>query len=65
VAVLIVAGFQVPVIAGVLVELAGSNGAGLFWHSCPIAAKVGVTRAVVSIVNVVDVAQELPDGVKV
>jgi len=34
--VLTVAGFQVPVIAGVLVELNGSTGAVLFWHNGPI-----------------------------
>ena len=42
VAVLIVAGDQVPVIAGVLVELAGNAGAVLFWHSEPIAVNVGL-----------------------
>ena len=43
IAVLIVAGLQVPVIAGVLAELTGSEGAVLFWHNGPIAANIGVT----------------------
>ena len=55
-AVLIVAGDQVPVIAGILVELAGSTGAALFWHSGPIGAKVGVMLLVVVISIVTTVA---------
>ena len=47
VAVLIVAGDQVPVIAGVFVELAGKAGAVLFRHSDPIAVKVGVMLLVI------------------
>ena len=42
VAVLIVAGFHVPVITGTLVELVGSTCGMLFWQRGPIAAKVGV-----------------------
>jgi len=48
-AVLIVAGNQVPVMVGVLVELVESVGAVLFWHSGPIAAKVGVMLLVIVI----------------
>ena len=47
VAVLIVAGFHVPVIAGVFVELAGKAGAALFWHSGAIAVKIGVMLLVI------------------
>ena len=42
VVVLIVAGLQVPFIAGVLIEFNGSEGAVLFRQSGPIAVKVGV-----------------------
>jgi len=41
--VLIVAGFQVPEMAGTLVELVGKGGGVEFWHKGPIAAKMGVT----------------------
>jgi hypothetical protein len=47
--VLIVAGAHVPVIP--FVDVAGKAGAVLFWHSDPIAAKVGVTAAFVVIVT--------------
>jgi hypothetical protein len=40
--VLIVAGFQVPVIAGIFVELAGNDGGAEFRQSGPICKKVGV-----------------------
>ena len=39
---LIVAGFHVPVMGGMLVEPGGSAGAVLFMHSGPICANVGV-----------------------
>ena len=48
-AVLIIAGDHVPVMAWVLVELVESVGAVLFWHSGPIAAKVGVMLLVIVI----------------
>jgi len=51
-AVLIIAGDHVPVMAGVLVELVESVGAALFWHSGPIAAKVGVMLLVIVISSV-------------
>ena len=51
-AVLIIAGNHVPVMAGVLVELVESVGAVLFWHSGPIAAKVGVMLLVIVISSV-------------
>ena len=47
VAVLIVAGLHVPLIP--LVEVAGKAGAPEFWHSGPIAAKVGVTALLIVI----------------
>ena len=65
VVVLIVAGLQVPMIAGVLVEPAGSKGAGLSRQSGPIAAKVGVICAVVSIFIATSDVQEFPVAVKV
>jgi hypothetical protein len=52
--VLIVAGFQVPVIAGVLVELFGSEGGVEFRQSGPICANVG-TIAVVTTIFIVTV----------
>ena len=55
VAVLIVAGDHVPVIAGEFVELAGNTGAILFWHSGPIAVNVGVIWPV-TIISIVVVA---------
>jgi len=65
VAVLIVAGLQVPVIDGVLVELNGSEGAVLFWHNGPIGSNVGATRAVVTIFKVAISVHKFPVGVKV
>ena len=55
-AVLIVAGLQVPVIAGVLVDVEGKTRAALFWHSGPIRAKFGVRLFVVVISIVTTVA---------
>ena len=52
-AVLIVAGDHVPVIAGVFVELAGKAGAALFWHSGAIAVNVGVMLLVILTIIVV------------
>jgi hypothetical protein len=54
-AVLIVAGFHVPVMAGVFIELAGSAGAVEFWHNGPICVNVGIIEGVttISIVAVV------------
>jgi hypothetical protein len=43
VAVLIVAGLQVPLM--LFVEVAGNAGAVLFWHKGPMALKDGVTSA--------------------
>jgi hypothetical protein len=51
--VLIVAGLQVPEIAGILVELAGNEGGAEFRHSGPICAKVGVKAEVTTISIVV------------
>jgi hypothetical protein len=51
--VLIVAGLQVPVIAGIFVELEGNAGAAEFRHSGPICAKVGVNAEVTTISIVV------------
>jgi hypothetical protein len=51
--VLIVAGFHVPVIAGVFVELVDSAGAVLFWHSGPICVNVGIIEVVTTISIVV------------
>ena len=53
-AVLTVAGFHVPVIP--FVEIAGSTGAVLLWHSGPTRAKIGVTGAVIVIFKVAVVA---------
>jgi hypothetical protein len=51
-----VAGFQVPVIGGVLVELAGRAGAVDPWHSGPIWVNVGVMELVTTILIVAVVA---------
>jgi hypothetical protein len=56
VAVLIVAGLHVPVIAGIFVELDGSAGAIEFWHSGPIAVNVGVILVAITIFIVAVVA---------
>ena len=58
-AVLIVAGLQVPVIAGVLVDAEGNTGAALFWHSGPIAAKAGV-RLLVIVISIVTAVEHCP-----
>jgi hypothetical protein len=47
VVVLIVAGFQVPLIP--LVDVAGNAGAVAFWHNGPIAVNVGVIDEVITI----------------
>jgi hypothetical protein len=47
--VLIEAGFHVPVIAGVFVELVGSAGAVEFWHSGPICVNVVAIEGVTTI----------------
>ena len=62
---LIVAGIHVPVIAGAFVELAGNDGAVLFWQIGATAAKVGVTFGLTVIVSVVVVAHWPAVGVKV
>jgi len=63
VAVLIVAGTHVPVIP--FVEVVGRTGGVLFWHSGPIAAKVGVTAAFVVIVSIAVVVHRPAAGVNV
>ena len=50
------AGFQVPVMAGLLFEVAGKPGGVLFWHNGPIGAKVGVMEVVTTIIMVALVA---------
>ena len=54
VAVLIVAGLQVPVIP--LVDVVGNAGAVLFWQSGPIAVNVGVICGLIVMLNVAVVA---------
>ena len=54
VAVLIVAGFHVPVM--LLLEEVGKTGGVLFWQSGPIWVNVGVTLLVITILIVVTVA---------
>ncbi len=61
--VLIVAGFQVPVMP--LVDVAGNAGAVEDWHSGPIAAKVGVPRPLTTIAIVVAVPHSPGPGVNV
>jgi hypothetical protein len=63
VAVLIVAGFQVPVIP--LLEVVGKTGAALFWQSGPIASNVGATWSPMVILKVAVVPHCPPLGVKV
>ena len=63
-AVLIVAGLQVPAIAGLLVELTGNEGAVLFWHS-PNAVKIGMIWVAIVISMVVAEAHCPAAGVKV
>jgi hypothetical protein len=54
--VLIEAGFHVPVIAGIFVELTGRAGAAEFWQSGPTPVNVGVIEVVTSISIVVTAA---------
>jgi hypothetical protein len=54
VAVLTVAGFQVPAI--LFVEVVGRVGAALFWHNGPICVNVGVAALVICIAIVAVVA---------
>ena len=54
--VLIVAGLQVPVIAGIFVELDGKDGATELRHRGPICVKVGTIAVVTTISIVVGVA---------
>jgi hypothetical protein len=49
-----VAGLHVPV--KLLVDVVGSAGAVLFWHNGPMAAKVGVLAALITIAIVAVVA---------
>jgi uncharacterized membrane protein len=65
VAVLIVAGFHVPVTAGLLVELVGKAGGVEFWQSGPIWVKVGVISVVMTISMVTALAHWPASGVKV
>lgn len=60
-----VAGDQVPGMAGLLVELVGSLGAFAFRHKGPIWAKVGITRLVMVRVALKVVAHWPADGVNV
>ena len=62
-AVLIAAGFQVPVIP--LVEVSGNVGATAFWQTEPTGLKVGVMPAFTVTSNVVVVAHCPAAGVKV
>lgn len=57
------AGLQVPVI--LFVDVAGSVGAGAFWHSGPICANVGVVGVVTTIFIVVGTPHCPAAGVKV
>jgi hypothetical protein len=63
--VLIVAGFHVPVIAGVFVELIGSAGAVEFWHSGPICVNVVAMEGITTIFIVALEAHCPVAGVKV
>ena len=63
VAVLIVAGLQVPVMP--LLDVAGNVGAVLFWHSGPIAVNDGVICGSTTMVNVASIAHCPADGVNV
>ena len=65
VAVEIVEGFQVPVMAGVLAELGGRAGAAEFWQRGPIWVNAGVICGTTTISMVVVFAQEAASGVKV
>ena len=63
VAVLIVAGLQVPLMP--LEDADGNDGAILFWHSGPICVNVGVTFSVTVIVKLAVVAHCPAVGVNV
>ena len=56
VVVLMEAGLQVPVIAGIFEELAGNDGAMEFWQRGPICVNVGVILVVTRILMVAVVA---------
>jgi hypothetical protein len=56
VVVLIEAGLQVPVMAGIFEELAGNDGATEFWQRGPIWVNVGVILEVIRILMVAVVA---------
>ena len=53
------AGLQVPVMAGVLVELSGKAGAVLFWQSGATGAKVGITAGL-TVMSIVVIAAHCP-----
>ncbi len=59
-----VAGFQVPVTAGLLVELVGRAGGVEFWQSGPIWVKVGVISGVMTMSMVTVLAHCPGSGVK-
>ena len=61
--VLMVAGFQVPVIP--LFDVVGKAGAAMFWHSGPICVKDGVTCVVITMSILVEAPHCPPDGVNV
>jgi hypothetical protein len=61
----IIPGFHVPVIAGVFVELNGRIGAILPTHKGPMLAKVGSMEVVISISIVVILAHCPASGLKV
>ena len=61
--VLITAGFQEPVM--LLLDVAGSAGAILFWHNGPICVNTGVTFGLTVTVNVAVVAHWPAAGVNV
>jgi hypothetical protein len=63
VAVLIVAGFHVPLMP--LLDVVGNVGAAAFWHSGPIAVNVGVTCGSIVMLKVAVVAHSPAAGVKV
>ena len=65
VAVLMLAGFQLPEMAGTLVEIIGNDGGTEFWHKGPIVAKVGVTRELTVMLRVAVVAHCPAVGVNV
>jgi hypothetical protein len=64
-AVLMVAGFQVPETGGLLADCAGRSGGVLFWQSGPTGLKTGLISLVISI-SIVAVTAHCPgSGVKV